>query len=202
MKVRVMNVHICYSVMRKSLVLGMAVALLGASTSIAHWDMSAWTHHEACTGGSDIIDPINFVYYGTPADDTGANLMTYWVAHWTNTGGSDQWAVTHGICDYRDEQYANDSEIFNRDHIRFWRNYDRDTKGRWETAGDGHHDVDTWCGHISGSFDHGRDQLIHDAKKAATSWKYVWRGNSGPKRQCNGQDTHSDGYQAWMLLTS
>jgi len=120
-------------------------------------------------------------------------------------GGADRQAVwsTNGTCSREKYERASRLAAFNRYHVRLFETVSGSSR---YTVGDAHHDkvitghgcdhVAGLAGHISDSFDSGREEAWH--VYPYTTRSLVWWGNTYEITQCDGSKTHSDGYVLFM----
>jgi hypothetical protein len=177
-----------------------AVASFSASAS-AHFDVGRYTH-STCSSGW--VDPINVVFYGYFATPQQSEKAMEKYGGWYNQSGTTQVFWTHDICRPMYGQRASGSACCNRDHTRFFQNDGLDTKGRYETVADFHHDILTTCGHKNAN-PYGSDDGLAMANEIlyghlAESWQY-W-GNAARIRQCDGTYSGGTGYVMWALINA
>jgi hypothetical protein len=196
--------------MRRSGVLSAAsvIAAMCVSSAEAHFDASSKYTYSGCPGTTENrVDPINVVFtswgtWGRAISQIGSH------AGWTDTSGSEQAFVDHGICYPMHAQLA--SGLGSRFHIRVRGQHPDATLG-WTATGDAHHeDFVTFpvpCGHAVDSngaqgsgFDQGRDELERRFADAGHATERVWWGNTRSFKQCDGDYAASDGWTVFVEL--
>jgi hypothetical protein len=190
----------------------------GATPASAHFATGWYTYTDRDGNGAchNKVDPVNVVFYGSKAfaRSTKHNIIRH--MNWRDTGGSGQYFVTHGICYGMDFQQASGATNESRFHIRGKQGKDRDSKGRYETVGDAHHEdfshnlgcnfgfgkhaVDQNGSNGSG-FDQGRVAMKRRFQDRGHAAKYVRKGNKRKFRQCDGGYAGSNGLVAWIQVT-
>jgi hypothetical protein len=194
----------------------LALGALAAAEAGAHFSFGHYTYKERNSNGCrHHVDPINTVFYGSKAfaRSTKSNIIHH--MGWHDTSGSTQYFATHGVCYGMDFQRASGGGSDTRFHIRGKQGKDKDSKGRYETVGDAHHEDhvrDFGCGLIDGNhavdsngsngsgFDQGRRQIARRFKKQGHPVKYKRWGNTEKFKQCDGDTASSNGLVAWILV--
>lgn len=144
-------------------------------------------------------DPVNLIFLGeAQAPDVGLELIS--VLHWASVDGSLMSFMQKGRQLQTEVQLGDSLGGENRRHLRVAAvGPASPTWGPFALAGV-HRDESVSCGHVGRGYDDERDRVARAMEDDGYSVTWLWLGNSGAVRQCDGSLIHGDGYAAVIDL--
>lgn len=145
-------------------------------------------------------DPVNLIFdiNGTQYNAL-SQLHTY--VGWTYTMGSNQLFPDHSDSPWENTWAHRASSCFfcSRNHVRFnqGNDYGGQAWGTW-TMAPAHYEVPACGTHRATDFNGPRDHVRNVFAGRGNPTGYIYKGNNGKARQCDGSEIAGDGYYAWI----
>lgn len=150
-------------------------------------------------GDGRAADPVNLIFLGEDqAPNIGLDLIS--VLHWSTVDGSLMSFMQKGRLLQTEVQLGDSLGGENRRHLRVAAvGPASPTWGPFALAGV-HRDESVACGHVGRGYDEERNRVARAMEEDGYSVTWLWLGNSGPVRHCDGSLIHGDGYAAVIDL--